>query len=232
MHIRSAASRGEVNMGWLNSHHTFSFGSYQDPRYMGVSHLRVINEDRVQPAQGFATHSHRNMEILTYVVTGTIEHQDSMDHRQQLIAGQFQLMSAGHGVTHSEYNASERELLHFMQIWILPNEHETTPRYQERARSDEAWQLIAAPDNDAAMFIRQDVRVYHGQLQDTQLAPVSLASERTGYLHLVTGKLQVNAHSLNAGDGLTIQGATELQITSPEQADFIFFDLAKEKSHS
>ncbi len=231
MHLRRATSRGAVNMGWLNSQHTFSFGSYYDPRHMGVSHLRVINEDRVQPGQGFATHSHRNMEILTYVVAGTLEHKDSMNHRQQLSAGQFQLMSAGRGVTHSEYNASHSDPLHFMQIWIVPNEQETVPGYQQLDRNEDAWQLIAAADDARAMFIRQDVRIYHGQLLESQLPTVSLANDRTGYLHLVTGELEVNAHHLSTGDGLTLHGATELQMGASKKADFIFFDLAQDKSH-
>jgi redox-sensitive bicupin YhaK (pirin superfamily) len=225
--IRRSEDRGQVDLGWLQSRHTFSFGSYHDPRHMGVSALRVINDDRVMPGAGFGTHSHRDMEIISYVKRGTIEHEDSMGNVERLPAGEFQLMSAGTGITHSEYNPSTDEMLEFLQIWVLPERRGITPGYQQkRFDTDKALTLVASPDaRDGSLRINQDVCLYHGRLARGQGSTLDLAAGRTAYVHLVSGGLLVHDEALEAGDGVSVRDITTLSLQAQSAAEALVFDL-------
>jgi len=224
--IRRAQERGRARFSWLNSYHTFSFGHYFDPAHMGISALRVINEDHVIPGGGFATHPHRNMEILSYVLAGQIEHKDSMGHIQRLPAGEFQLMSAGSGVTHSEYNPSACEPLTFLQIWIEPNEHNTPPAYQQkRFEGDRPLTLVASPDGaEGSLRLRQDARIYHLKLPSQGQQRLELFG-RNGYLQLIRGALSVGDISLQPGDGLSLRDEAHLDLTAQEEIEALVFDL-------
>lgn len=224
--IRRAEARGRARFSWLNSYHTFSFGHYFDPAHMGVSALRVLNEDHVIPGGGFATHPHRNMEILSYVLQGQIEHKDSMGHIQRLPAGEFQLMSAGSGVTHSEYNPSASEPLSFLQIWIEPDEHNTPPGYQQkRFDDDRPLTLIASPDGaDGSLVLRQDARVYRLRLPSRGRQRLDLGG-RSGYLQLIFGELQAGNLILQPGDGLALRDEAHLELTASQETEALVFDL-------
>jgi len=225
--IRHSNERGLADHGWLQSRHTFSFADYYDPEHMGVSVLRVINDDKVTPGKGFATHSHRDMEILSYVKKGTIEHKDSMGNVERLPAGEFQLMSAGTGVTHSEYNPSSIEPLEFLQIWIQPNVEGITPGYQQKQfESRQGLQLIASPDaRDASLLIHQDSRIYQLRLNAEQSASHSLESGRTVYVHVVSGKISVNDERLNEGDGAMLKEIAAVNFIGVEKTEALVFDL-------
>lgn len=235
MQIRQSDERGHVQLGWLNSRHTFSFGSYHDPAHMGVSVLRVINDDHVAPGTGFDTHPHRDMEILTYVTRGTIEHRDSMGNIAQIPEGEFQLMSAGTGVTHSEYNPSHTEALEFLQIWVLPAQTGTTPRYQQRLfGKDAALTLVVSPDGaEDSLEIGQDARVFRAQPDASVPAELNLAAGRSAYIHVVSGTLEattdVGDHlALATGDGATISDATALTLRGEMPAEALVFDLPRD----
>ena len=193
MKLRAAEARGKANFGWLDARHSFSFGHYYDPDWMGHSVLRVINQDLVAPGGGFATHPHANMEILTCVLQGTIEHKDSLGHAEQIPAGDFQLMSAGSGIRHSEYNPSQTEPLSLLQIWIEPNEVGTTPGYQQKKIENKpGMTLVASPDGEAGSFrIRQQARVWRLQLAEGETLEWALQG-RHGYLHMISGELTGN----------------------------------------
>ncbi len=228
--IRKSADRGQADHGWLASQHTFSFANYQDPEFMGFGLLRVINEDRVQPGQGFGTHGHQDMEIVTYVLSGVLEHKDSMDNGSQMRAGEVQLMSAGTGVTHSEFNASEDELLHFLQMWILPAELGTEPRYEQRAFSSEARAnrllLVLSPDGtEGSISIGQDVRMYAGLLAAGKRIEYELAEGRAAWLQLLRGSLRIRDSELSAGDGAGVQDERELVLHGSEDAELLLWDL-------
>lgn len=225
--IQRSNERGAADHGWLQSRHTFSFARYYNPVRMGVSALRVINDDKVAPGKGFATHSHQDMEIISYVKNGTIEHKDSMGHVKTLPSGEFQLMSAGSGVTHSEYNPSASESLEFLQIWIEPNVYGIQPGYQQkRFEKKEGIQLIASPDaHEGSLLIHQDVNFYQLLLNTGQRASLSLESRRTVYVHLVTGAIQINSERLHQGDGAALNGIDRVDFAGIKPGEALIFDL-------
>ena len=225
--IRHSNERGRADHGWLQSRHTFSFAGYYDPDHMGVSSLRVINDDRVSPGSGFATHSHQDMEIISYVKKGLIEHKDSMGNVEKLPAGEFQLMSAGTGVTHSEYNPSTSEALEFMQIWIEPDVFGIKPGYQQkRFEAREGLQLIASPDaREGSLLIHQDACLYQLFLNAGQTASHSLESGRTVYVHVVSGTISVNGEHLSGGDGATVTAVDVAAFSCSESSEALVFDL-------
>ncbi|KFZ38148.1 pirin [Shewanella mangrovi] len=225
--IRAAADRGRANFGWLQSKHTFSFGRYYDPAFMGVSALRVINDDTVAPAAGFDTHGHRDMEIISYVTEGVIQHKDSYGHEMTLPAGEFQLMSAGSGITHSEYNGSDKAPLKFLQIWIQPNQTGTTPSYQQREFAQTAWltEVVTPDGRNGTLQIKQDATVSKLVLGAEQQQSLTLNAERTYYVHIISGELQVDDIQLTAGDGATINAQTALQFNALTNIEALFFDL-------
>lgn len=203
--LRQSSKRGNANHGWLNSQHTFSFGSYYDPSHMGFSTLRVINEDIVQPNKGFGTHGHKDMEIISYVLEGNIAHKDSQGNVRTLPAGEFQLMSAGSGITHSEYNHSDKEQLKFLQIWIEPNIKGQTPGYQQKdfSQAEGLTHIISPNGVNGTLQIKQDMHLHQLILSPGQQS--NLASEQANqYVHLISGKLVVNGVEMLAGDGLKI----------------------------
>jgi quercetin 2,3-dioxygenase len=229
--VRKAADRGHANHGWLDSFHTFSFADYYDPAEMGFSTLRVINEDRVAPGKGFGKHPHRDMEIISYVLEGALEHKDSMGTGSVIRPGDVQRMSAGTGVFHSEYNASPDELVHFLQIWIEPGQLGVAPGYEQKNFSTEdkkgRLRLIVSPDGaDGSVRIHQDARVYAGILDADDTASYTLDGAHSAYVHVARGAIRVNGVALSAGDGAKITGERELHLTHGAGAEVLLFDLA------
>lgn len=230
MVLRAANERGRANFGWLNSAHSFSFGQYYDPRHMGFSALRVINDDRVAAGGGFPTHGHDNMEIITYVIDGTIAHRDSMGNVEHLNAGEFQMMSAGTGITHSEFNPSEKEGLHFLQIWILPEQRNIKPRYQQqRFERSEAIQAVITPDGRAGTLqINQNATLYHVRLNN-EAATQIVDETRRYYVQAIRGPLGLSTGTdnilLQEGDGVAIQAERELRFAATAQGEAILFEL-------
>lgn len=228
--VRHSNERGPTDLGWLKSQHTFSFGSYYDPKYMGVSDLRVINDDVVIPGKGFGKHSHQNMEILSYVKSGTIAHEDSMGNVEHLPAGEFQLMSAGTGVTHSEFNPSHTETLKFLQIWIEPNRMGIKPQYQQKKFPEhEGLQLILSPDGrDGSLTVNQDMTLNQLCLESQQQTKYAPVEGRTLYVHVVAGEIEVQDTVLQAGDGATIKldlSQEMLTFKALSNAEALLFDL-------
>jgi len=228
--LRRGTDRGHANHGWLDSYHTFSFADYFDPAHVGFSALRVINEDRVQPGAGFPTHGHRDMEIVSYVLEGGLEHKDSMGNGSVIRPGDVQRMSAGTGVRHSEFNASDTELVHFLQIWILPDRHGHTPGYEQKhftpAELEGRLRLIASPDGrDGSVTIHQDARLYAAKLDGTQAVTHTLAAGRRAYVHVARGALHVNGTPLAAGDGARLENETQLRFDQGHGAEVLLFDL-------
>ena len=225
--IRLSEDRGPAHHGWLESRHTFSFAGYYDPKYMGVSALRVINDDKVAPGKGFDTHSHRDMEIISYVKKGTIEHKDSMGNIERLPAGEFQLMSAGTGVTHSEYNPSMTDNLEFLQIWIQPDVNGIAPGYQQKMFDRQSGlQLIASPDaHDDSLKIHQNACLYQLLLTRDESCKLDVKGNRSVYVHMVAGQLSINDESLSEGDGATITGLDAIQFTGLGDCEALVFDL-------
>jgi redox-sensitive bicupin YhaK (pirin superfamily) len=229
--VRKASERGLTSIDWLKSRHTFSFGEYYDPKEQGFSDLRVINEDWVAPGAGFPTHSHRDMEIITYVVDGAVQHKDSMGNGSIIKPGDVQRMSAGTGVTHSEYNPSKAEELHLLQIWIMPDRRGHQPGYEQKEIGDAEkhgrMRLIASPDGrDGSVSIHQDARLYAGILQDGKPIAVTLTPGRKGYLQVVKGAVNVNGVALETGDGARIAEESALEIDGHEESEVLLFDLA------
>ena len=225
--IRPSEARGPADHGWLQSRHSFSFGSYYDPKHMGVSALRVINDDKVAAGAGFAPHSHQDMEIISYVKHGVIEHKDSMGNVEQLPAGEFQLMSAGTGVTHSEYNPSSTDTLEFLQIWIQPDVLGIEPGYQQkRFQPRPGLQLIASQDaREDSLRIQQDACLYQLLLQADETASHALAPGRKAYLHVISGSLKVNGEALAEGDGATISEVDNIEFMAQARSEALLFDL-------
>ncbi|NMG34235.1 pirin family protein [Azoarcus sp. TTM-91] len=224
---RLAQDRGHANFGWLDSHHTFSFGSYYDPRHMGVSALRVINDDRVVAGAGFDTHSHRNMEIISYVLEGTIEHKDSTGSHSQLKAGEVQVMSAGRGIAHSEYNPSAKDGLHFLQIWIEPAVDGIAPGYVQHDFSGlRGKNLIVSPDGrEGSLRIHQDASVYQLKLAAGEEASHETTAGRGYYVHVAQGSLRVNEVLLNTGDGAEIAGEALIRLLAESETEALLFEL-------
>jgi hypothetical protein len=229
--VRRAKERGHFNFGWLDTNHTFSFGEYTDPRFMGFRSLRVINEDRVQPAHGFPTHAHRDMEIISYVLEGGLAHKDSIGTGSVILPGDVQRMSAGRGVRHSEYNHSESEPVHFLQIWLVPNEQGIEPSYEQKRFADEEkrgrLRLIASPDGrDDSVVIHQDAQVYAALLEPQQHVLHQLGPERHAWLQVARGTVALNDELLNTSDGAAISNEQSLKIVGHEAAEILLFDLA------
>ncbi|NMG65983.1 pirin family protein [Azoarcus indigens] len=224
---RLAQDRGHANFGWLDSHHTFSFGSYYDPRHMGVSALRVINDDRVVAGAGFDTHRHRDMEIISYVLEGTIEHKDSTGTHSQLKAGEVQVMSAGRGIAHSEYNPSAKDGLHFLQIWIEPAVDGIAPGYVQQDFSGlRGKNLIVSPDGrDGSLPIHQDASVYQLKLAAGEEASHEATAGRSYYVHVAQGSLRVNEVLLNTGDGAEIAGEALIRLQAEGETEALLFEL-------
>lgn len=229
--LRPARERGGGNHGWLDTRHTFSFSNYYDPRYMGFRDLRVINEDRVAPGRGFGAHEHRDMEILSYVVSGGLEHQDSMGNGEVIRPHEWQRMSAGTGVRHSEVNASESEPVHFYQIWILPEAEGVKPGYEQRLFAPEdktgRLKLVASPDGrEGSLQIHQNVSVYNAILKSGDVVEHQLGAGRHAWLQVVEGAVGLNGHNLEAGDGAAISEESALTIQAGAGSEVILFDLA------
>ena len=231
MQIRRSQERGFADHGWLKSYHSFSFANYYDPRFMGWGNLRVINEDRVAPGMGFGTHGHRDMEIISVVLSGKLAHQDSMGNVETIPAGDVQRMSAGTGVTHSEFNHSKNAETHFLQIWIEPNQRGIAPSYEQITLNPEdkigQLKLIASSDRDqGGLLINADARLFIGQFDGAQTASLALDPERKAYVHVIRGRLNVNGVALAGGDGLMIESEREVAFGGGDQAEVLLFDLA------
>lgn len=231
MKIRRSSERGHADHGWLDSRHTFSFGQYHDPDHVGFRSLRVINDDRVVPGAGFPTHPHRDMEIVSYVVEGALEHRDSLGTGSVIRPGDVQRMSAGTGVTHSEFNPSQTEGTRFLQIWILPESEGLAPSYAQRhfAREERrgTLRLVASPDGrDESITIHQDVAIYAGLLARGESARHEIAQGRAAWVQLVDGKLRVNGAELGEGDGAALERKGSVEIAASEDSELLLFDLA------
>lgn len=228
--VRSSAERGHVRHDWLDTYHTFSFGSYYDPEHMGFSNLRVINDDTVAPGGGFATHGHRDMEIVTYVLSGALEHRDSMGNGSVIRPGDVQHMSAGTGVLHSEYNPSDSEPVHLLQIWLEPNRTGVAPAYAQRHFADAErrgrLRLLVSPDGRAGSIrAHQDGFLYATVLEQGEAVTHDLAPGRRAYVHVARGGATVNGRPLGAGDGARIEDDAEVRIGAPDRAEVLLFDL-------
>lgn len=231
MMIRRSDERGATNIGWLDSKHTFSFGGYQDPRHMGFGPLRVINEDKVIGGEGFDTHSHRDMEIISYVLEGALEHKDSIGTGSVIRPGDLQRMSAGTGVAHSEFNASATDRVHFLQIWILPETKGIAPSYEQKTfPADERrgrLRLVGARNGrDGAITIHQDVDLYAGLLDAGDRATLALRNGRIGWVQVARGTVTVNGEQLRAGDGAALKDVKTLEIEGRGASEILVFDMA------
>ena len=229
--VRFGDKRGHSRFDWLDSRHTFSFGGYFDPNFVGFRSLRVINDDRVRPAKGFGTHSHRDMEIITYVLEGALAHKDSTGTSSVIRIGDVQRMSAGTGISHSEYNASQTEPVHFLQIWIIPDETGLPPGYEQRAFPlDEQrgkWTLIAAKDGrDGSVTVHQDVDVWAARFSPGEQLNFSLKPSRNIWTQVARGAVKLNGMLLNAGDGAAISEESTLELKALDHAEILVFDLA------
>jgi len=228
--IRRSSERGRAEHGWLSSRHTFSFADYHDPEHMGFRDLRVVNEDWVQPGKGFGTHAHRDMEILTWVLEGALEHRDSLGNGSVIRPGDTQRMSAGTGVTHSEYNPSPGELVHLLQIWILPARPGAAPSYEQRhfpeAERRNVLRRVASPDgSDGSVRIHQDVALYATLLEPGKAVRHGLGPGRHAWLQVARGAVDVNGERLATGDGAALGGETAVEIAAREPSEVLLFDL-------
>jgi redox-sensitive bicupin YhaK (pirin superfamily) len=231
MTIRRSEERGHAEHGWLDSRHTFSFADYYDPKFTEFRSLRVINEDRVEPGQGFGTHGHSDMEILTYVLEGALEHKDSMGTGSVIRPGEVQKMSAGTGITHSEFNASRKEPVHFYQIWLHPASRGITPDYQQKAFPEKdregLLRLVASPDGaHGSLTLHQDARLYAGSLGKGTEIVQPLARGRFAWVQVARGEIRLNGQQLREGDGAAISGEKELRLSSGKRGEVLVFDLA------
>ena len=229
--LRPSGSRGHFDFGWLDTHHTFSFGEYFEPEHEGFHALRVLNEDRVLAGKGFGTHGHRDMEILTWVLSGALEHRDSLGTHGVIHPGEAQVMGAGTGIRHSEFNASATEPVHFLQIWILPERAGLSPRYDQVAFQEmdlrNSLRLIASPDGaQGSVKLFQDVRVYASRLDADQEVAAEILSGRAGFLQVARGAITLNGVAMRAGDGARIEGEAVISVVAAAPTEFLFFDLA------
>jgi len=229
--VRKSQDRGHADHGWLHSFHSFSFAGYHDPRHMGFGNLRVINEDRIAPGTGFGTHSHRDMEIISYVLSGELAHKDSMGNVKGIPPGDVQRMSAGTGVTHSEFNHAAGQTTHFLQIWILPDERGIAPSYEQKtftaAEKRGALRLVASPDGaQGSVTVHADAALYAGLLDSPEAVTQPLNPARKTYVHLVRGALCVNGQPLAAGDAALLENESSLALTDAQDAEVLVFDLA------
>ncbi|MEM6839216.1 MAG: pirin family protein [Cyanobacteria bacterium P01_C01_bin.120] len=230
--IRPGSDRGNADFGWLDSRHTFSFGNYYDPAHMGFGTLRVINEDKVAPGQGFSTHGHRDMEIISYVLDGSLAHKDSLGNGSVIRPGDVQRMSAGTGIMHSEYNASDAEPVHFLQIWVLPQEKGIAPGYEQTYFAPETrlnqLRLVGSPDGrEGSVVIHQDLNLYAATLLPAASVTHALKAGRHAWLHVAKGAIKLNDYELSAGDGAAIAEETALTLVGgSEDAEVLLFDMA------
>lgn len=228
--VRDRHTRGHTDMGWLDSRHTFSFGGYRDPEHMGFGALRVINDDRVAPGAGFGAHSHSDMEIISYVLEGALKHKDSLGNGSVMVPGDVQRMSAGTGVTHSEYNASKTESVHFLQIWIVPEAQGIAPGYEQkrfpREELEGRLRLIAdRSGRDGAVTLHQDVAILAGELSDNEKLTYEFADGRRGWLHVARGVVRLNGDELREGDSARIDGERAIELEADHRAHVLLFDL-------
>jgi redox-sensitive bicupin YhaK (pirin superfamily) len=234
IHIRPATERGHANHGWLDSHHTFSFASYYDANYQGFRALRVINEDRVQGGMGFGQHPHRDMEIVSYVLDGALAHRDSIGTGSLIKPGDVQRMSAGSGVTHSEFNASKQDPVHFLQIWLIPDQRGIAPSYEQKtfttADKQGRLRVVASPDGrDGSVTIHTDASIHAGVLAEGEAAELTLGAGRHAWVQVARGRVRVNGSELRAGDGaaLTEESGVRVEgLSGDESAEVLVFDLA------
>lgn len=228
--IRSE-NRGAADHGWLKSKHTFSFAEYYNPSMMGFAKLRVVNEDWIEPGQGFGTHPHRDMEIITYMIDGALEHKDSMGNGSIIRRGEVQRMTAGTGVLHSEFNHSSDDAAHLLQIWILPERNGLQPGYEQKMFPSEArrnrWRIVASPDGcDESLTIHQDVRLLSTELDARAELDYAFDSNRRGFLQVVRGTVEVDGEQLNAGDAVATQDQDSLSVIAHEKSELLLFDMA------
>ena len=230
--LRPSQDRGTANFGWLDSRHSFSFGHYYDPEHMGFSTLRVINEDKVAPGQGFSTHGHRDMEIISYVLEGSLEHKDSIGNGSVIRPGDVQRMTAGTGIRHSEYNASKADPVHFLQIWLLPEQRGLEPGYEQvhfsQADKQGQFKLLGSPDGrDGSVTIHQNVNLYATSLKANDAADYALESGRVAWVQVARGGVTLNGHDLTAGDGASVVNETQLTLVgTADDAEVLLFDMA------
>jgi quercetin 2,3-dioxygenase len=229
--IRKSKDRGFADHGWLKTYHTFSFSDYQDPDHMQFRSLRVMNEDVVAPGQGFGTHPHRNMEIVTYVLEGALEHKDSMGNGEILRPGEFQRMTAGTGITHSEFNPSQNEPVHLYQIWLFPDQQALEPSYEQKSFPESGrlnqFRLVASKTAESgSLHINQDARIYLAKIEGNQAIPFDLNPGRSAWLQVLRGSIQLNGLTADTGDGFAISDETTLAIEATEEAEVMLFDLA------
>jgi redox-sensitive bicupin YhaK (pirin superfamily) len=230
MNIRKSNERGHTKLDWLDSYHTFSFGYYQDPNNMGFRSLRVINDDIVKPAAGFSTHSHKDMEIITYVLDGALEHKDSLGNGSIIYPGELQRMSAGTGISHSEFNHSKTEAVHLLQIWILPSKHGIEPGYEQKKfpikENPNQLHLIASPDGQTgSVTIHQNVKVYAASLKADGKFSHALGAGLNAWVHVAKGQIQLKGNTLEAGDGVSISQESEIKVEALSAAEVLLFEL-------
>jgi redox-sensitive bicupin YhaK (pirin superfamily) len=229
--LRKAEERGRADHGWLDSRHTFSFADYHDPDHMGFRALRVINEDRVQPGQGFGTHPHRDMEILSYVLEGALEHKDNMGTSSVIRPGEVQRMTAGKGVLHSEYNPSRKDPVHFLQIWLVPEKKGLRPGYEQKAFAEperrNRLRLVASRDGrDGSLTIHQDADLYTTLLEKGKQVAHAMGPDRHAWIQVTRGAVDLNGKSMNAGDGAAVSGEKSLALSAAADAEVLIFDLS------
>ena len=229
--LRKSSDRGYADHGWLKSFHSFSFAGYFDPKHMGWGNLRVINEDRITPGSGFGTHGHRDMEIVSYVLSGNLAHKDTMGNVKGIPPGDVQRMSAGTGVQHSEFNHAPKDITHFLQIWIEPSEKGIAPSYEQKsfAEAEKRGQLrlVASPDGaNGSVTVHADARLYAGLFDGAEAAQVTLDPARKGYVHLVRGELEINGQKLSGGDAALLQAEAQITLAHGKDAEVLVFDLA------
>lgn len=230
MRLRRSDERGHANRGWLDSYHSFSFSDYYDPKWMGFSVLRVINEDVIAPNKGFATHAHRDMEIITYIISGQLSHKDSLGNIETLYAGEVQRMTAGTGIEHSEFNASGETPVHLLQIWIEPDQYDLPPSYEDSVFTDaqkhNQWCLIVADDTyEGSLKVHQDMALYAAKLSERKQLSYALKHRRNAYLHVVQGVVDINGERLGTGDAALFEDGEAIHVSAIQDAELLLFDL-------